>query len=213
MAAGSWRRRFFVIALAVLFVTGVVMRHAALRAAGRLLIVDEPISNADVIVVPPWAGDSGAIDAADLVHRGVAPRVAVLSAPPKPADQELARRGISYVDETGDLVHLLQALGVNVIDVIPNSVAGTEAEGEILPAWCDQQRFHSIVVISAPDHSRRVRRVMHRSLQGHATTVVIRSARYAEFDPDRWWETHGGLRVGIVELQKLLLDFARHPIS
>ena len=28
-----------------------------------------------------------------------------------------------------------------------------------------------------------------------------------------WWETGGGVRIEIVELQKLLLDLALHPIS
>jgi hypothetical protein len=36
---------------------------------------------------------------------------------------------------------------------------------------------------------------------------------YSEFDPDRWWQTRDGARIGLVELQKLLLDLARHPIS
>ncbi|PYR60844.1 MAG: hypothetical protein DMF91_11190, partial [Acidobacteria bacterium] len=86
-------------------------------------------------------------------------------------------------------------------------------ESHVLLSWCDQRQFRSIVVVSAPDHSRRVRRVLHRSLLGHPTRVVVRSARYSSFDPNRWWQTREGIRIEIMELQKLLLDVVRHPIS
>ena len=50
-------------------------------------------------------------------------------------------------------------------------------------------------------------------MKGHPTKVTVRSARYLVFDPDRWWETHGGIRTEVEELEKLLLDILRHPIS
>jgi len=184
-----------------------------LRAVGWALVVDEPVEPADLIVVPQWAGTSGAIDAADLVHSGIADRVALLPEPAKPAERELARRGVPYQNEAADLAQLLRALGVATIEVVPIAAAGTEAEGRVLLSWCDQHQFRSIVVVSAADHSRRVRRVLRRSLQGHQTRVVVRSARYSAFDPNRWWQTRDGVRTGIVELQKLLLDVARHPFS
>jgi hypothetical protein len=189
------------------------IRGSMLRAAGRVLVVDEPLERADIIVVPQWAGAGGVIDAADLVHTGTAGGVAVLPGPPRPAERELMRRGISYKDEPTYLVELLHALGVKNVEVIPNPAAGSDAEGQVLPPWCDQHQFRTIIVVSAPDHSRRMRRVLHRSMRGHSTKVVIRSARYSSFDPDRWWEERDGIRIEIMELQKLLLDVARHPIS
>jgi len=190
-----------------------VIRGAILRTVGRALVVDEPVAPADVIVIPLWAGAAGAIDAADLVHSRIADRVAILTEPPRPAEQELSRRGVSYQDETADLVQVLHALGVTNVEVIPDPAAGTHEESHVLLSWCDQRQFRSIVVVSAPDHSRRVRRVLHRSLLGHPTRVVVRSARYSSFDPNRWWQTREGIRIEIMELQKLLLDVVRHPIS
>jgi hypothetical protein len=46
-----------------------------------------------------------------------------------------------------------------------------------------------------------------------AAHVSVRTTRYATFDPDRWFETRWGLRIGVVELEKLLLDVVRHPFS
>jgi len=96
---------------------------------------------------------------------------------------------------------------------IPRTDVGTEGEAQVLPLWCDHHRFRSIVFVAARDHSRRVRRVLDRVMQGHPTRVTIQPARYSSFDPDRWWESRGGVRTEVVELQKLVLEIVLHPIS
>ena len=217
----SVRSRRWYGLLAAIVLIGVVsgvpgIRGSMLRAAGWALVVDDPVEPADVvdvIVVPEWAGVAGAIEAADLFRRGLAHRVALLPEPQEPAEEELVRRGVSYVDRSVALVQLLRSLGVANVDVVPDSAGGTEAEGQVLLSWCDQRQFRSILVVSSPDHSRRVRRVLRRALRGHPTTLRIRSARNSSFDPDRWWMTRAGIRTGIVELEKLLLDVVRHPMS
>jgi hypothetical protein len=209
----GWARFLPVIVLLGLIGSAAAARGQILRAVGWALVVDEPVGPADVIVLPQWAGSEGALDAADLVLRKIASRVAVLAEPPKPAEQELIRRGIPFQDEAAGLVQLLRRLGVTEIERIPTRAGGTDAEAQVLSAWCEQHRFHSIVVVSSPDHSRRVRRTLHRSLRDHPMSVVIRAARYSSFDPDRWWETRENIRTAVFELQKLLLDVMRHPIS
>ena len=75
-------------------------------------------------------------------------------------------------------------------------------KARVLPPWCDQHGFRSVVVVTETDHSRRLRRVLRRSLKGHRTTFAVRASRYSQFDPDRWWETRAGARTGIVELRE-----------
>ena len=82
-----------------------------------------------------------------------------------------------------------------------------------LPQWATSSIFRSMVVVATKDHSRRLRRVLDREMKGHPTQVTVRAARYSSFDPDRWWETRTGVRIEIVELQKLLLDFVLHPFQ
>jgi hypothetical protein len=50
-------------------------------------------------------------------------------------------------------------------------------------------------------------------MKGHETRVAVRPARYSQFDPERWWESRGGARTEVVELEKLFLDILLHPIS
>jgi hypothetical protein len=54
---------------------------------------------------------------------------------------------------------------------------------------------------------------MRRSVGNRAVTLSVRAARYSLFDPERWWETRAGIRTEIIEFEKLLLDFVRHPLS
>jgi len=189
------------------------IRRPILRAAGWALVVNEHVEPADIIVVSLDAGGAGVLEAADLVHSGVATRVAVFADPPDAVDREFIRRGIPYEDAAARSLRQLTALGVESIDRIPRSVAGTEDEGPALAHWCDEQRFRSVLVVDIADHTRRLRRVLHRFLKGHPTRVTIRSARYSEFDPDTWWETRGGIRTEIEELEKLMVDIVCHPIS
>ena len=190
------------------------IRRPILRAAGWALVVNERAEAADVIVVAVNADGAGVLEAADLVHSGVATRVAVFADPPDSiVEREFVRRGIPYEDAAARSVRQLRALGVDTIDLIPTFVAGSEDEGPVLADWCDQHRFRSVVVVSTSDHSRRLRRLLHRSMKGHQTRVSVRSARYLVFDPDRWWRSHGEIRTELEELEKLLLDVVRHPIS
>jgi len=201
-----------VVALAAFAIVAIrSLREPVLRAAGWALVVKEPVTSADIIVLSLDSGPAGALEAADLVQSGVSKRVAVFMDPPSGEDFEFIRRGLPYEDAGARQVRQLRSLGVT--DVVQISrVDGTESEGQVLPPWCDEHQLRSIVFVANKDHSRRLRRVLDRVMKGHPTRVTVRPALYSSFDPDRWWETRGGVRTEIVELQKLLLDVVLHPM-
>jgi hypothetical protein len=200
-----------VIVLAVV-VSG-VFRRPILRSAGWLLVIEEPMHPADVIVITSDAAGAGVLEAADLVREDVASRVAIFSANQDAADREFIRRGIQNEDGATIAMRQLRALGVAAIEQIPRTVSGTEDEGVVLSDWCQRHQVRAVVVVSTTDHSRRIRRVLRRSLGGQQITVIVRPARHSTFDADRWWETRTGVRTEIIELQKLMLDVVRHPFS
>jgi hypothetical protein len=210
--------RWVLIIAAAVLVGGIVIgvygnRGSILRSAGWALVADTRLEPADVIVIGVNAGGAGVLEAADLVHSGIAPRVAIFADPPDPVDREFIRRGVPYEDAAARSARQLQSLGVTLIERIPRADSGTEAEGAVLPGWCDQHQLRSIVVVSTTDHSRRLTRILSRSMKNHQMKVMVRPARYSSFDPNRWWETRSGVRTAIIELQKLLLDVVRHPLS
>jgi len=199
------------VAAAIVAVPSV--RKPVLRAAGWALVVDEPVAPADIIVISLDSGGAGALEAADLVQSGIATRVAVFADPPSGEDLEFIRRGLPYEDASARQIRQLRSLGVTDVVQIPRTDSGTEGEGQVLPPWCDQHEFRSIMFVVARDHSRRIRRVLNRVMKGHSTRVTVQPARYSGFDPDRWWETRGGIRTEIEEFQKLVLNLILHPIS
>ena len=155
------------------------------------------------------AGGAGAREAADLVQSGIATRVAVFSDPQEV--HEFIRRGLP--DRAARQIRQLKSLGVTDVVQIPTTEVGTNAEARALLPWCDQHQFQSIVLVTTRDHSRRSRRVLNRVMKGHPTHVMVQPARYSWFDPDRWWKTRGGVWIEIIQLQKLALDAALHPLS
>ena len=203
------------VAATIVAVTSV--RESLLRAAGWALVINEPIAPADIIVLSVDSGGAGALEAADLVQSGIATRVAVFSDPPTGEDHEFIRRGLFYEDAAARQICQLGWLGVTDVVQIPRTEAeteaGTEGEGQLLPPWCDQHQFRSVVLVTTRDHSRRFRRVLNRVMKGHPTRVTVQPARYSSFEPDRWWKTRGGVRIEISELQKLVLDAVLHPLS
>jgi len=208
-----WAPILVVVALTAFAIVAVrSLREPVLRAAGWALVVNEPVASADIIVVSLDSGGAGALEAADLVQRGISKRVAVFMDPPSEENHEFIRRGLPNEDKGALQIRQLRSLGVTDVVRI-STIDGTESEVQELLPWCDEHQLRSIVFVATKDHSRRLRRVLDRVMKGHPTRVTVQPARYTNFDPDRWWETRGGVRTEIVELQKLLLDVVLHPMS
>jgi len=206
-------------ALLLLIVLGIALvgaipdlRRTLLRSAGGMLVHQDAEEPADIIVIAVDAGGAGVLEAADLVRRGRADRVALFAGMPNAVDLEFARRGVQGSSATGVSRRQLQALGVTAIEEVTRTVAGTDDESEALPGWCDQNGFRTIIFVSTRDHSRRVRRILGRTMAGHRTRVLVRYSSYSQFDPDTWWLTRGGVRTEVVEFEKLVFDFLRHPL-
>jgi uncharacterized SAM-binding protein YcdF (DUF218 family) len=201
--------------LAVLLVAVAVcaLHRPLLRAAGRALVASDQPQRADVIVITIDADGAGVLEGADLMHEGIASRIAVFSDPPDEIDREFMRRGAPYYDLAAVELWQLRALGITSAEVIPRGALGTHDEADVLPQWCAAKGYHTVVLVGTTDHSRRTGRIMRRAFKGRGTKVIVVPSRYSPFNPDDWWRSRAGVRTGFEELAKLLLDILRHPIS
>lgn len=211
-------RKKLLLPLCGLLLVGTILccpaiRIYCLRVAGRFLVVQHSVSRADVIVVAVDAGSAGVLEASDLVHAGVSGRVAVFDEEFSAADREFVRRGLPYEHRTVILIRQFRSLGIDSVEQIPQPPTGSEQEGDILPGWCAAHGYHSIVVVTSSDHSRRLSRIFRRSAREHGLGIVVRSSPYSDFVPDEWWRNRTGVRTALFEFQKLLLDVARHPLA
>lgn len=185
------------------------VRRQALRTAGGLLILSDPVTTADVVVITPESGLAGAIHASDLYHQRIVRAIAALVAEKTSFDIELARRGVRFPSITDVLVQL----GVDRVAVseISAGEGSTAASAAALGAWVRQHPGKKLIVSVGATHSRRFHRVLQRVWPRTEPMPAIVVSPYGLFQKDDWWHTRRRLADGLVELQKLGLDYLRHP--
>ncbi|HTQ95847.1 MAG TPA: hypothetical protein VMH89_03525, partial [Candidatus Acidoferrum sp.] len=96
-----WKSKGFLCFIAAFFMSILALWMCGggsyiLRSLGWLIVAQDPVAKADIIVVAIDANGAGTLEAADLVHRGVSTQVAVFNDPPGPVDREFIRRGLPY---------------------------------------------------------------------------------------------------------------------
>jgi len=147
----------------------------------------------------------------DLHHSQPAATVAILVPEGTRVDHELQRRGIVLPNLT---VELLAQLGVarDAVVRIPAGEGGTTHTTAALAEWGRKNPGRQVLVVVGPSHGRRFRRALQRVWpdDGRPAPRVV-TTPYAMFRAEDWWRSRTTLREGLVELQKLALDYARHP--
>jgi uncharacterized SAM-binding protein YcdF (DUF218 family) len=197
------------LAIALAFVTPV--RQTVLRGLGDMLVAHDDVREAEAIVISQDANGAGVLAAADLVAAGVAGRVAVFSDPPTSVDREFLKRGVPYYNAAEVSRKQLQSLGVSNVEVIERTALGTQDAANKLVDWCQRQGLRKVVFVVYADHSRRARRLLDRAAAGKDVQIFVQPSAYSGFDPHSWWRSHASVRTQLIESQKLLFDFLRHP--
>lgn len=205
------RRSKILLLLALVVALGAfVGRSILLQSLGGLLVVDDSLQPSDIAIMTTAIEPAGEIELADLFSQHMANRVGALIPAPSPADRELARRGVT-TDGPG---RILAALGVprEAVVLIPAGEGGTTDGMEALAKWCLADGTRRVIVVTAPDHARRVRRALARAFGRGGPEVLVHTVRYDEFRRQDWWQNRRTLRSGLVELEKLVLDYVQHPL-
>jgi len=213
-------RRWLSVSLVAMLACAVAVsirpvRHGLLQRAGAFLVTEDDVEPSDAVVLLTGVGSIGALEAIDLLNEGLAHRVVILEQALGREAREFERHGLRPETSAARTIQLLrQGAAANVsAAVITVNVGGTNAEAVAVRRWCLERGIDSIIVITSRDHSARVRRVLRRTFGERYARVLVRIARYDAFDPSDWWQHRDSLRVGIIEIQKLLLEYLRHPIA
>jgi uncharacterized SAM-binding protein YcdF (DUF218 family) len=191
--------------------TGVIAWRPTLRSLGALLTVADSVQQADIAVMTSETELDGELELADLFAERTVARVGVLTHDPSPAEREFKRRGIPLEDSAQILVKL--GVPASAIVLIAAGEGGTTEGTAALARWCLANRIHRVLMVTSANHSRRVQRALRRAFQHRGPIVLVHTPRSDPFRPLDWWEDRTTLRSGLVELEKLLLDYLRHPIG
>jgi uncharacterized SAM-binding protein YcdF (DUF218 family) len=208
-AAQSRRRRIAGITAAVVLLLGTlaVVQHAVLLTwVGSLLLAQDDLVQADVVV--PLAGGNfdREIEAADILRGGRASRLVLTLEPEDSTRRYLLERNIQLPTAEETRLRVLAALGVprERITIIRQPVTSTLDEARFVGAWAAQAGVRNVIVVTSPQHTARSKYVFGRYAATPNTRIIVRASSLGEFRTDSWWKSRATLREGIFELQKLV---------
>ena len=208
------RRAWRILALVALVGVGAAaigpVRRAALRGLGHMLVASDDVRPADLLVMDVESGRAGILTVGDLRRSQPTATVGVLMRKATSIDAELARRGIVLPDLT---LSMLAQLGIPPEAIVKMAVGddGTTETAAALSEWGRQNPGKRALVVVGPSHGRRYRRVLRRVWPAGNPAPIVVTTAYGLFRADDWWTSRTTAREGLVELEKLLLDYVQHP--
>jgi uncharacterized SAM-binding protein YcdF (DUF218 family) len=172
--------------LCLILAAGAAAGVIAFRGAGRWLVREDPLARADAIVVLSGSMPYRAEGAADLYRGGYAPQV-WLTRPESPAGN-LAAKGIQFIGEEEYSREVLIRSGVpaNAVHILPDEIVDTEQEVEEITKEMSDERKVTIIIVTSPQHTRRVR-ALWRRLAGPNQQAIVWGDPEDPFDRDHWW--------------------------
>src|SRR5580704_7329402 len=181
----SPKRRRPLIALALLVVLAIVTVTLA-RGAAHWLVRPDPLAHADVLVVLSGGLPYRAEGAADVYQQGYTPRVWV-SRPAGP-QEELAQIGVHYIGEEEYNREAIVHRGVpeSAVDFLPGEIEILEEEIEEISRLMRRDGKRTVIIVTSPEHTRRVRALWNR-FAGNDLTLIVRGADEDPIDLDHWW--------------------------
>ncbi len=171
---------------AIILLVAILLAILAARGAGRWLTRQDPLAHTDVIVALSGGLPYRAEAAAALYKQGYAPEVWI-SKPDGP-QEDLAALGIQFIGEEEYNREIAVKLGVppSAIQILPDPVINTEQEILEIPREMRRTGKRSVIIVTSPEHTRRVR-ALWRKLAGDDFTLIVRVAPDDPFDADHWW--------------------------
>jgi len=196
----------FLVPLA-LVVCGVV----AFRGLGRWLVRQDPPEHADVIAVLSGGLPYRAEGAAKYFELGYASEVWI-TRPEGPAEQ-LKQLGVSFTGEEEYSRMVLVQLHVpeNDIRILPNTIINTEQEVEAIVRALRQANETSVIIVTSPQHTRRVKALWDK-LAGKNLTAIVRAAPDDPFDAEHWWRNTRDALFVVREVLGLMNVWAGLPV-
>jgi uncharacterized SAM-binding protein YcdF (DUF218 family) len=170
----------------------------------RAWIVNDPLTNADVILVIGGGPDTRPLAAVQLFRQGLAPKI-LLTKPEYGGATALGLLPDGVEIERRMMVK--EQVPAGDILVVPRVVDSTYDEAAAVAEWARTNSIKRVIIPTDLFHTRRVRWIFRRELRALGIEVIVRAVpvlRYAETD---WWRHE----QGIVDFQnEFLKDIYYH---
>lgn len=167
-----------------------VFRAPLLTGLAEAWVVNDPVTKADAIVIPGGGVENRPFAAANLFHDGVAPRILYMDVRLSPAEE----LGI-YPPEAEQTRRILMTNGVPVtaMTMIGTNVTTTYDEACAVRDWVEKSGAKSIIVATAPFHTRRVDWIYSKELRDTGTEIHVIPVKPVRYRAEYWWRHEEGV--------------------
>ncbi len=191
----------------VLFALILILLLWVVPGMGHYLVVEDPLGEADLIVVLMGSVPARVLEAADIYGEGFARELVMVQSFVEAAD-ELARRGVVIPGHAELTRNAAIQMGVpeGRITILPGGAMSTKDEALVLREYLDQKsEVKRVILVTSSFHSRRTKIIFERFCGGLEQDVqfIIRPSKYDTFQPQRWWLDRESAKMIVLEYLKL----------
>jgi uncharacterized SAM-binding protein YcdF (DUF218 family) len=208
----KYLQRNLLVASAVLLLLAILVyafRAQILTGIADLLVVNDPLQPADMIIVLNGGYNTRPFRASELYQQGLAPVIVIVRSEVLPAE----KLGLAPND-TDVSISVMEQLGVppGKIVVLPveGGATSTFDEAIALRQYIKTHNIHSLILLTSAFHTRRAKWVFDRELAGLPITLEVTAVPYYGFDESNWWQSEDGLIALSNEYIKLAYYFLKY---
>jgi uncharacterized SAM-binding protein YcdF (DUF218 family) len=210
MTARRVRWLFLALLACVLAVSAVVVA-AARFWLGPWLVVSEPLTHSDAILVMDGQTPQRELEGAALFLDGWAPRIA-LTHPRDTLAPEVRRLAGDWVPQER-AARVLRRRGVPETAIVKLGPVVDNTMQELAAGFehARAQGWQRVILVSSPYHTRRVRIMWDARFQ-REIPAIVRATRYEPVDPTRWWRSRRPLEDVVHEVFGIANFFLGSPV-
>jgi uncharacterized SAM-binding protein YcdF (DUF218 family) len=191
----------------VLFALILILLLWVVPGMGHYLVVEDPLEEADLIVVLMGSVPARVLEAADIYGEGFARELVMVQSFVEAAE-ELARRGVvipGHAELTRDAA-VQMGVPESRITILPGGARSTKEEALVLREYLDQNsEIERVILVTSSFHSRRTKIIFERFCGGLPQDLqfMSRPSKYDTFQPERWWFDRESAKMIVLEYLKL----------
>lgn len=206
------RRIALILLVAWLLALGLFIPHA-----GSWLVVQDPLTHAEVALVLSGLPTSRALAARDLYRQGIVEQIWVIPEPVQKIEGEMVKDEVFDELVRANLVdpstpqwaqQILVSMGVPAerITVLAKPAHGTIHEARLIRETFTDHLPSRLVIITSKSASRRARYIFRNVFKGDGVEVVSYPTPYDPFEAAHWWSTPRNALSVVTEYEKLLIN-------
>lgn len=208
----TWRRLVLVLIAALLLAICLFIPHA-----GSWLVVEDPLTRAEVAVVLSGLPTSRALAARDLYRQGLVETIWVIPEPINKIEGELVNDEVFDELVRAKLVdpstaqwaqRILVSMGIpkDHIVILPKPAQGTINEAHWVREAFKDRLPKRLVLITSKSASRRARYIFRDVFKHDDVDILSSPTPYDPFDAARWWAQPRHALTVVTEYEKLLIN-------